>query len=182
VDRQQLAEQLRTLIGGQTSNELSASLTPLAREAQRERVAQDFHKALVDQLGELLSNRELIDLAARAREGAIPDRLAETIAAAVAEGVRAAQVTQTPQPTPDDLLTRQQAAAVLGIHPRTLADRDIPRVREGRAVRYLRRDLMAWAERNRVMPPTLPRPAGKLTSKPQRRRAVDAVDALLRGL
>lgn len=182
MDRQQLAAQLRTLIGAQTAAEVSASQTPQMREAQRERVARDFHRALVEQLGEVLTNRELIELAERAREGAIPDRLAETVAAAVAEGLRAAQATQPPPPTPDDLLTREQAAAVLGIHPRTLADRSIPSVREGRSVRYLRRDLMAWAERNRVMPPTLSRPAGKLTSKPQRRRAVDAVDALLRGL
>ena len=99
MDRHELAAQLRNLIGAQTAAEVSASLTQEMRDAQRERVARDFHRTLVEQLAELLTNRELIELAERAREGPIPDRLADTVAAAVAEGLRAAQATQPPQRT-----------------------------------------------------------------------------------
>ena len=62
--------------------------------------------------------------------------------------------------SPDDLLTRGQAARILGVKPNTLAvwacnrRYDLPYVKVGSLVKYRRRDLLAFVERRTVGPAT----------------------------
>lgn len=86
------------------------------------------------------------------------DLLTAVITKAVAETVRAEftklreELTpRTPQHDPEELVTTEQAAEILGISPNTLAryrsdeDPNGPRFRrQGRIVRYRRRDLNEW--------------------------------------
>jgi excisionase family DNA binding protein len=58
-------------------------------------------------------------------------------------------------PEPDALLDELQAAQLLGLSSRTLQawrakGEGPPFVRAGRAIRYRRRDLMAWVDANTV--------------------------------
>lgn len=62
----------------------------------------------------------------------------------------------TEVPAPPMLLTSKQAAVFLSICERKLwglaNDGDIPRVTIGRSVRYDRRDLIAWIDRQKEQP------------------------------
>ena len=57
---------------------------------------------------------------------------------------------------PDYLMTEEQAATFLTLSPRTLqawriTDAGPPFVRAGRAIRYRRRDVVAWVEAHTVI-------------------------------
>ncbi|URF05062.1 helix-turn-helix domain-containing protein [Cupriavidus campinensis] len=60
----------------------------------------------------------------------------------------------TPSSNPGHLLTRQEAAAYIGVQPNTLATwactqrYDLPYVKVGRNVRYRKQDLDAFIQRN----------------------------------
>ncbi len=63
--------------------------------------------------------------------------------------------------SPDDLLTRSQAAEVLGVSSGTLAvwastrRYPLPYIKIGRSVRYRRSDIQAWVESRTVGPVAL---------------------------